>query len=134
MSPSAEAEGDARRRVLVVDDDDLILEVATMSLEAVGGWVVTTAADGSEGVERALAEQPDAIVMDVMMPGMDGPTAALAIKAEPATSHIPIVLLTAKVQAADRAAFASLPVEGVLVKPFDPMLLPAELSALLGWS
>ena len=122
------------RRVLVVDDDELILEVATMSLEMVGGWSVTTAADGQEALDRARAEQPDAIVMDVMMPRMDGPTAAIALRQDPATAGIPIVLLTASVLAAERAALAELPVVGVLSKPFDPMLLPAELSAVLGWS
>ncbi|WP_235543342.1 response regulator [Phycicoccus sp. Soil803] len=122
------------RRVLVVDDDELILEVATMSLEMVGGWSVTTAADGQEALDRARAEQPDAIVMDVMMPRMDGPTTAIALRQDPATAGIPIVLLTASVLAAERAALAELPVVGVLSKPFDPMLLPAELSAVLGWS
>jgi CheY-like chemotaxis protein len=130
----AHPQGNVSRRILVVDDDALILEVAQMSLEVVGGWTVLTAADGQEGLDRARAELPDAIVMDVMMPGMDGPTAAVALSADPVTAGIPIVLLTAKVQAADRATFAELPVRGVLGKPFDPMLLPAELSTLLGWS
>ncbi|HEV7196673.1 MAG TPA: response regulator [Pedococcus sp.] len=131
---AARSHGGGARRILVVDDDELILEVAQMSLEVVGGWSVVTATDGQQGLDVARAELPDAIVMDVMMPGMDGPTAALALRADPATAGIPIVLLTAKVQAADRAAFAELPVRGVLGKPFDPMLLPAELSTMLGWS
>lgn len=126
-------EGPARR-VLVVDDDELILEVAQMSLELVGGWSVTTAAGGQRGLELARSELPDAIVMDVMMPGLDGPTAARALAADPATAGIPIVLLTAKIQARDRATFADLPIKGVLGKPFDPMRLPGELSELLGWA
>ena len=105
-----------------------------MSLEVVGGWTVTTAGDGQQALDLARREQPDAIVMDVMMPVMDGPTAAVALRADPATAGIPVVLLTASVQAAERAALAELPVAGVLGKPFDPMLLPAELSAVLGWS
>lgn len=122
------------RRILVVDDDDLLLEVAQMSLEVVGGWAVVTASRAQDGIVRARAEHPDAIVLDVMMAGMDGPTAAKALRADPATADIPIVLLTAKVQTADRDAFAGLPVAGVLAKPFDPMRLPADLAALLGWS
>ncbi|GAA2503250.1 response regulator [Terrabacter carboxydivorans] len=118
----------------MVDDDDLILEVAQMSLEVVGGWEVTTANGARDGLVRARAEHPDAIVLDVMMPGMDGPTAAQALKADPETADIPIVLLTAKVQSADRDRFADLPVAGVLAKPFDPMRLPAELGSLLGWT
>jgi CheY-like chemotaxis protein len=122
------------RRILVVDDDELILEVAQMSLEMVGGWDVTTAGSGQEALTRAQADQPDVIVMDVMMPGMDGPTAARLLSENPATAAIPIVLLTAKVQVAERAALAELPVAGVLSKPFDPMSLPSELAMLLGWS
>ena len=136
MSATAEAgsHGVVVRRVLVVDDDEDILEVAQMSLEVVGGWTVTTAGDGQQALDVARREQPDAIVMDAMMPVMDGPTAAVALRADPATAGIPVVLLTASVQPAERAALAELPVAGVLGKPFDPMLLPAELSRLLGWS
>ena len=136
MSATAEAgsHGVVVRRVLVVDDDEDILEVAQMSLEVVGGWTVTTAGDGQQALDVARREQPDAIVMDAMMPVMDGPTAAVALRADPATAGIPVVLLTASVQPAERAALAELPVAGVLGKPFDPMLLPAQLSRLLGWS
>ena len=136
MNAAAEVEsqGSVARRVLVVDDDELILEVAQMSLEMVGGWTVITAADGQLALDCARTELPDAIVMDVMMPNMDGPTAAVALRADPVTAGIPIVLLTASVLAAERAVLAALPVAGVLRKPFDPMLLPAELSAILGWA
>ncbi|MGA8978412.1 MAG: response regulator [Pedococcus sp.] len=122
------------RRVLVVDDDELILEVAQMSLSMVGGWEVTTATGGQEALDRCARELPDAVVMDVMMPGMDGSTAAVLISQDPAISHIPVVLLTAKAQAAEDAAKSGLPVVGVLAKPFDPMTLPSQLSAMLGWT
>ena len=122
------------RRVLIVDDDELILEVAQMCLEAVGGWQVTTASSGQEGLDRAVSERPDAIVMDVMMPGMDGPTAAVALRDNPATAHIPIVLLTAKAHVTGQSDLTALPVVGILGKPFDPMLLPATLASMLGWS
>jgi CheY-like chemotaxis protein len=131
---AAAATDGATRHVLVVDDDELILEVAQMSLEAVGGWHVTTANGGQEGLDRAVSERPDAIVMDVMMPGMDGPTTALALRDHPATAEIPIVLLTAKAQVAGQPDLSALPVVGVLAKPFDPMLLPATLAEMLGWS
>ena len=122
------------RRVLVVDDDELILEVAQMCLEAVGGWQVTTASSGQEGLDRAVSERPDAIVMDVMMPGMDGPTTAVALRENPVTAGIPIVLLTAKAQGKGQPDLSALPVVGVLSKPFDPMLLPGTLASMLGWS
>ena len=121
------------RRILLVDDDDDIREVAQMSLEAVGGWQVCTASNGLEALELAVTERPDAIVMDVMMPGMDGTTAAVALSQNPATAHIPIVLLTAKTPGRG-PDLSELPVAGVLVKPFNPMLLPSALASMLGWS
>ena len=121
-------------RVLVVDDDDIILEVAQMSLEAVAGWEVITASSGAEGVATARAEVPDAIVMDVMMPEMDGPTACRLLAADEVTRDIPIVLLTAKVQQSEQRQWASLPVAGVLAKPFDPMRLAGQVAELVGWS
>ena len=131
---TAEAIGSgARRVILVVDDDEDIREVTQMSLEAVGGWQVITASGGQEALDLAVSGHPDAIVMDVMMPGMDGTTAAVALSQNPATAHIPIVLLTAKAQGKG-LDLAALPVVGVLGKPFNPMLLPATLAEMLGWS
>jgi two-component system, OmpR family, alkaline phosphatase synthesis response regulator PhoP len=121
------------KRVLIVDDEDDIREVAQVSLELVGGWEVVTARSGREGIQRAQTEQPDAILLDVMMPGLDGPTTFEHLQADPVTRDIPVLLLTAKVQTADRARFDSLGVQGVLAKPFDPMKLPAEVAAALGW-
>ena len=122
------------KRILVVDDEDLILEVTQMSLEAVGGWTVAVARSGAEGIAAARSHPPDAIVMDVRMPGMDGPTASRLLHDDPLTADVPIILLTAQVQEADRGAFVGLPIAGVLSKPFDPMQLPAQVSAVLGWS
>lgn len=122
------------RRLLVVDDEPLILEVAQMSLEVIGGWSVSTATTGAEALVKASAEQPDAILMDVMMPGMDGPTACRHLFEGTDTAHIPIILLTAKVQQSEQRQWESLPVAGVLAKPFDPLALPTMIADLLGWS
>ena len=122
------------RKILLVDDEDDIREVAQMSLEMTAGWDVVTASSGAEGLRAAAAEQPDAILLDVMMPGMDGPATARALKAAPETADIPIILLTAKVQAADRRRFDDLGVAGVLSKPFDPIELAAQVSGVLGWA
>ena len=122
------------KRVLLVDDDAAIREVAGVSLEAVGGWQVITAASGEEGVEKATAERPDAILLDVMMPEMDGPTTFRRLQGEDATRDIPVILLTAKVQADDRRRFEELGVTAVLTKPFDPMRLSAQVASALGWS
>lgn len=118
----------------MVDDEDDIREVAQLSLEMVGGWEVLAASSGAEGIRRAREELPDAILLDVMMPGMDGPTTFASLRADAATSHIPVILLTAKVQSADRRRFEEMGVAGVLSKPFDPMELAGQVSAALGWT
>lgn len=122
-----------RKRVLVVDDDDDIREVAAASLELVGGWDVLTANCAAEAIMLAETEQPDAILLDVMMPDMDGASAARRLRAGPKTRHIPVVLLTAKVQPGDRNLFEDLPVVAVIAKPFRPTELPSQLAEVLGW-
>ena len=107
-------------RILIIDDEDDIREVAALSLETVAGWEVMVASSGAQGFARAATYQPDAILLDVMMPGMDGPATFRELQKNPATAHIPVMLLTAKVQATDRSRFADLGVKAVLVKPFDP--------------
>jgi CheY-like chemotaxis protein len=122
------------RRILVVDDDAGIREVTQVSLEMVGGHEVMTAACGHDALAQARREQPDVILLDVMMPGLDGPATFERLQAEPSTREIPVILLTAKLQSADRARFVALGVRAVLSKPFDPMMLPGEIAAILGWS
>ena len=121
------------RKVLIIDDEEDIREVAALSLESIAGWEVYTAGNGHKGIDTALTEQPDAILLDVMMPGMDGPTTFRALQNNPATASIPVLLLTAKVQASDRQRFADLGVRAVLSKPFDPMTLSTQIAAVLGW-
>jgi CheY-like chemotaxis protein len=121
------------KRILIVDDDDDIREVASLSLESLAGYQVFTASSGSTGLTIAAKEQPDAILLDVMMPDMDGPTTFQKLQAQDATAHIPVVFLTAKVQPSERARFASLGAAAVLSKPFDPMTLAYELADALGW-
>jgi CheY-like chemotaxis protein len=121
------------RHILIVDDEDDIREVAELSLESVAGWRVATAGSGPEGVSKALEEPPDAILLDVMMPDMDGPSTLAELQRHEATSDIPVLLVTAKVQAADQRRFEALGVAGVLRKPFDPMTLSDQVSGALGW-
>lgn len=122
------------RRILIIDDEDDIREVAALSLESVAGWSVFTACSGAEGILAAQAEKPDAILMDVMMPSMDGPTTFREMQRSPEIANIPVVLLTAKVQGVDQRRFAGLGVAGVLFKPFDPLTLAEQMAATLGWS
>ncbi len=121
------------RHILIIDDEDDIREVAALSLEATAGWQILTARSGAEGIAIATTEHPDAILMDVMMPGVDGPSTFRLMQAIPAVAHIPVLLLTAKVQGVDQRRFAGLGVAAVLFKPFDPLTLAQQISEVLGW-
>ena len=121
------------RRILIVDDEADIREVAQYSLELVGHWDVVTAANGREGIERARDHTPDAILLDVMMPDMDGPATLQRLQSDPLTRDIPVLFLTAKAQAAERSQLARLGAAGVLTKPFDPLKLADEVASALRW-
>jgi CheY-like chemotaxis protein len=122
------------RKILIIDDEDDIREVAALSLESIAGWQVIVSSSGAEGIARAAEQRPDAILLDVMMPGMDGPATFRELRKNPATAHIPVLLLTAKVQGADKRMFADLGVDAVLLKPFDPLTLSTQIAGVLGWS
>lgn len=121
------------RTLLLIDDDDDIREIAQLSLELGAGWTVLTAASGSAGIEVAREQQPDAILLDVMMPVLDGPATLARLREDPRTKAIPVVFLTAKARPAERDRLAGLDVAGVLPKPFDPMTLADQLKVALGW-
>lgn len=122
------------KRILVIDNEQYIREVTQICLETVAGWKVLTAHSGREGLVLAEAEQPDAILLDVMMPDMDGPTTFQKLQANPATQHIPVILLTAKVQASDRRRYAQMGITAAIAKPFNPLHLASQVAAALGWS
>jgi CheY-like chemotaxis protein len=119
------------KHILLVDDEDDIREIATISLEAVGGWRVSSASSGADGIAKAIAGRPDAILLDVMMPDMDGPTTFKCLQDDPQTRDIPVILLTAKAHTADRQRLEQIGVAGLLTKPFDPMMLSAQVAAIL---
>lgn len=121
------------RRVLLVDDEPSVRAVARLSLERVGGWEVVDVPSGADAVVAAQAGGFDAVVLDVMMPGLDGPATYRQLQADPRTSALPVVLLTARVDRADREQWLEMGVRGVLAKPFDPMRLSADVADLLGW-
>jgi CheY-like chemotaxis protein len=115
------------RKVLMVDDEPDIRKIGQISLAHVGGWEVVLAASGPEGLEAARRERPDLILLDVMMPGMDGPATLAALRAEEATRDIPVIFMTAKAQRAELERYVALGARAVIVKPFDPMSLPDEI-------
>jgi len=122
------------RHLLLIDDEDDIREVAGLSLEMTQGWTITTANGGAAGIAVAESCTPDAILLDVMMPDMDGAGTLRVLQSQEATKTIPVIFLTAKVQAADRESFLRLGVRGIIAKPFDPLTVGAQINALLAWS
>ena len=121
------------RHVLIIDDESDIREVAQLGLELIGGWQVATASGGFEGLAQASADRPDAILLDVMMPDIDGPETLRLLRADPATETVPVVFLTARRQVADVEWLEGLGASGVIPKPFDPVTLADDLTKVLGW-
>jgi CheY-like chemotaxis protein len=121
------------KRILIIDNESYIQEVAQISLETVAGWEVITASSGREGLVKAEVEQPDAILLDVMMPDMDGLTTFQHLQANPATQHLPVILLTAMVQSGERSQYAQLGLKATITKPFDPLGLAQEMAQALDW-
>lgn len=117
------------RRVLVVDDEDLILEilVAVLGRE---GFRVETAASGEEALDRLGGDLPDLVILDVMMSGTDGYAVCRAIKDDPATRHVPVVLLTAWGGPEDRVAGEEAGCDAYITKPFSPRALIETLDGL----
>ena len=118
-------------RVLVVDDEEDVRYVARLSLDRVGGMEVVEASSGEEGIALARKDQPDVILLDMMMPGMDGAMTFLELQACADTAEIPIVFITARSMTAEARRMTSLGARGVITKPFDPLKLANELTAIL---
>lgn len=119
------------RKVLLVEDEQDIRKVAQISLQFRGGWTVVAAGDGIEALAMAAAEQPDVILLDCMMPRMDGYEACRQLKLDPQLRHIPVIFLTAKSQEAEIRKGLQLGAAGYLVKPFNPMSLADEIMKIL---
>lgn len=117
--------------ILLIEDDPDIQKMVRLSLKFQGGHKVSVASDGREGLEKAAAEHPDLILLDVMMPEMDGYETCRRLKADPATQDIPVVFLSARAQQAEIEKGRELGAVGYLVKPFDPMTLSDQLSEIL---
>lgn len=117
-------------RILYVEDEPDIQEVARLALEAVGGFSVKVCSSGEEALHEAEAFAPDMILLDVMMPGMDGPTTLEKLKQIDSLARVPVAFMTAKVQPSEIAHYKSLGAVDVIAKPFDPMLLADQVSRL----
>lgn len=118
-------------KVVIIDDEEDIRSVASMSLGILGGIEVVEAESGMDGVSKAAREQPDVILLDAMMPEMDGPATLEALRNNPETAAIPVIFLTAKAIRAELDKLRSLGVAGVLSKPFDPTTLATQVREIL---
>ena len=118
-------------KVLIVDDEADIRRIGGLSLQSVGGWEVWLAESGAEAMETAKSHNPDLILMDMMMPEMDGLTVLRQIRKDPELESTPVIFMTAKVQRDEVARYLEAGAAGVVEKPFDPMTLPDEIRRIL---
>jgi CheY-like chemotaxis protein len=119
-------------RILYVEDDADIRTITAMALEAVGGFTVIACSSGQEALDAAPGAAADLVLLDVMMPGLDGLATLEALRTNPATASLPVVFMTAKVQAAEIQHYLDIGAIGVISKPFDPMALAEQIGAI--WS
>jgi CheY-like chemotaxis protein len=122
-----------RKKILIVDDEEHLRELVQACLEDLAGWDTLVAASGKECLEILQTEKPNAILLDVSMPGMDGLVVYEILQSNPITRSIPVILLTARVLPRDRAKFAQMGLAGVITKPFQPATLTEEVAEILGW-
>ena len=118
-------------KVMIVDDDEDIRMVCELAVRRIGGWEVVMAASGAEALALARSEQPDVILLDVMMPGIDGPTTLERLRNQPETESIPVIFLTAKAQKQEVDRYMTLGATGVIGKPFQVMTLADEIRRIV---
>src|SRR5438552_4864085 len=118
------------KRILYVEDEPDIRAVAKMALEAIGGFEVVACGSGAEALAAAPAAKPDLLLLDVMMPGMDGPATLKALRETFAVGDAPVIFMTAKVQAQEIAQYKALGALDVIPKPFDPMQASAQINRI----
>ncbi len=121
------------KRILIVDDDESIQTVVQFGIQMVTDWDVLIASSGLQGIKTAWDKSPDAILLDVMMPDMDGIATFKTLQSDPQTTQIPVIFLTAKAQASERRQFNDLGVSGVITKPFNSLDLPDQIIKILNW-
>ncbi len=121
------------KRILIVDDDERIREVVKICLIKLAKWQVIIATSGQEAISTAIAEQPDAILLDVSMPDLNGIETLQKLQLDDRTSAIPVIFLTAKVLRSEQLHYQQLGVAGFIAKPFDPLQIATEISRLLNW-
>lgn len=120
------------RRILLIDDEETIQTVVQFGIQMAAGWQVLTASSGEEGVAIARTHQPHAILLDLIMPEMNGVATFQQLRTHRETQHIPVIFLTAQTHALNED-WQKLPVDGVISKPFNALELPPQIAYILGW-
>jgi len=113
--------------ILVVDDEHDVVVVADIALSRIGGYQVSVCTSGAEALDHLEQNSPDLVLLDVMMPDLDGPATLQRMRMDPRTARIPVAFVTARHQPRDLYRYRLLGVAGVIAKPFDPMALPSQV-------
>lgn len=121
------------KRILIVDDNADVRLTTQVVLKTLTDWDILLAENGEKGLEIAQVEQPDAILLDVMMPGMDGITTLQHLQANPDTQPIPVILFTSVTHPGEHIKFNILPISGIILKPFDPDEFVKQICSFLNW-
>ena len=119
-------------KILYVEDEPDISQVARLALETVGGFTIESCENGRVALEKGPSFEPDLVLMDVMMPEMDGPTALVEMRNIASLSNVPVIFMTAKVQPSEIVEYKTMGAVDVIPKPFDPMTLPDQVRQV--WS
>jgi CheY-like chemotaxis protein len=122
------------KKILIIEDEDGLREIIQLTLETVAGWEVVAVTSGSEGLAQAKANRPDAILLDVMMPNMDGIETFQRLQSTAETQDIPTIFLTAKARSAEHQQFVNLGILGVITKPIKALDLVQQIRKILKWS
>lgn len=122
------------KRILVVDNEPYIQEVAQICLETVAGWEILLASSGQECLKQAETHKPDAILLDMVMPHMNGLSTFQQLQQNPVTQDIPVIFLTAEIQSSDRQRYKEMGLSAAIAKPFDPLELASQIATALGWT
>ena len=121
------------KTILIVDDEDDARAIALLALQLKTDWTLLEANSGKQAIDLAAAKQPDLILLDMMMPEMDGRATLQQLKADPKTQHLPVILVTAKVQPLTQAGISAEQVVTVFAKPFRPLTLADQIREALDW-
>jgi CheY-like chemotaxis protein len=123
----------ATKHVLVIDDNDHIQQIVQAALQRLTTWTVSVASSAREGIAKAEAERPDVILMDYMMPEMNGVDCLKQLRSKPETENIPVLFLTAYQSLVEPRRFQAMGAAGAIAKPFDPFFIAPHIIQTLGW-